>query len=65
MAEVIGLIASLVTMATLVNDGVKRAKLLYQAADELETMQASAILAAEIDHCCCSQRPSPMLTPVL
>ena len=53
MAEAIGLIASLVTMATLVNDGVKRAKLLYQAADELKTVQASATLAAEMSYCCC------------
>ena len=64
MAEVIGLIASLVTMATLVNDGIKRAKILYNAVDELETVQASATLAAEIDHFCCSQTASPMLTAV-
>ncbi|KAL8789478.1 MAG: hypothetical protein Q9195_006803 [Heterodermia aff. obscurata] len=52
MAEVIGLIASLVTMATLVNEGIKRAKLLYQAADELKTEQIEDLtnLLHEIDR---------------
>lgn len=45
MAEAIGLIASLVTIATFVNDGIKRAKALYQAAEELEVLQASPTLA--------------------
>lgn len=39
MAEVVGLIASVINIATLVNKGVKRAKALHQAPGELTALQ--------------------------
>lgn len=39
MAEIIGLVASLITLAQVAVAGVKVAKTLYQAPDELATLQ--------------------------
>lgn len=41
MAEVVSLIASVITIAALVTDGVKRAKGLHQAPEELVEVQVS------------------------
>ena len=41
MAEIIGLVASTVTIAAAVLQGVKFVKRCYRASDELETLQAS------------------------
>ena len=41
MAEVVGLIASVIPIAALVIDGVKRARDLHRAAEELVEMQVS------------------------
>lgn len=44
MAEVIGLIASVITVASVVNDGIKRAKALHQAPEELKGLQVISAL---------------------
>lgn len=54
MAEVIGLIGSVIAIAAFVNDGVKRAKALYRASEELEALQVNATIGV---------RTSPSILP--
>jgi hypothetical protein len=42
MAEVVGLIASVIAIARLVNGGIKQAKRLYHCSEGFETLQASS-----------------------
>ena len=41
MAEVVALIGSALNVATFVNDGIKRARALYQASDQFKALQAN------------------------